>query len=183
MKLLQGQLLVASPHLEDPNFARSVILLIQHGEDGTFGLVLNRPIDKTIQELWQEVEEAPCVSRQHINLGGPVSGPLMALHTEQPLGEIEILPGVYFSAQKEHLEDLVQRPNVQLKLFIGHSGWSEGQLESEMDQGAWLVAPATAAYIFLAEEELWPQVSRQIGAAVLATSLKIKHVPDDPSVN
>ena len=100
MKSLQGQLLVASPYLEDPNFMRSVILLIQHSGEGTLGLVLNRPIDKTIQELWQDVEEAPCGNLQHVNLGGPVSGPLMAVHTEQPLGEIEIVPGVYFSAKR-----------------------------------------------------------------------------------
>lgn len=183
MKSLKGCFLVASPHMEDPNFARAVVLMIQHGTDGALGLVLNRSIDKTVQELWQEIDEPPCENRQRIHLGGPVSGPLMALHTVRKLGEWEVVPGVFFSAEREHLESLVRRSDAQFRLFVGHSGWGEGQLEGELEQGAWLTTPASLKYVFLDEEQLWPQVTRQIGSAILLSIVKPKHVPDDVSEN
>ena len=77
MESLEGQLLVATPQLMDPNFARTLVLLIQHTDEGALGVVVNRPLGKTIQELWREVGSAPCHSRQPIYLGGPVPGPLM----------------------------------------------------------------------------------------------------------
>jgi len=183
MKSLQGQLLAASPYLVDPNFVRTVVLMVQHGPQGALGVVLNRPIDKTVQDLWREVDEPPCDSQKRLNLGGPVSGPLMALHTQAPLGEIEVLPGLFFSADKTHLEELVQSEDDRYKLFIGHSGWGSGQLESELNQGAWLILPATIDYVFDDGEKLWRTVTREVGRSTLASVLHIKHVPDDPTVN
>jgi len=183
MKSLQGHFLVASPHLLDPNFTRTVVLLIQHNLDGAFGLVLNRPSSKTIRELWEQVHEPPCENEQRVHLGGPVSGPLMALHTIQDLSEIEVLPGVYFSAEKGHLEELVRGNGAQFKLFVGHSGWGGKQLEGELKQGAWFTAPAKAEYIFLDEEALWKRVAGEIGRGLLHSMLNIKEFPDDPSMN
>jgi len=182
-KSLEGHFLVASPHLLDPNFARSVVLLIQHNEEGAMGVVLNRSASKTICELWEELHEAHCDNSQHLNLGGPVSGPLLALHTDAKLGEMEILPGLYFSVAKEHLEQLVQQPGLRLKLFVGHSGWAGGQLEGELRQGAWLTVPASLDEVFQDEQEIWRLVSRKIGKQMLDSMLHIKHVPEDPSLN
>jgi putative transcriptional regulator len=183
MKSLQGCLLVASPHLGDPNFARTVVLLVEHDEKGAFGVVLNRPVNKTIQELWAEVNEPPCHNRQHLNLGGPVSGPLMAIHNRKALSEMEVVPGVYFSAEKDHLEKLVQDSNARMKLFIGHSGWGGGQLERELEEGAWFTAPATSEHIFHDEYGMWKAIAGRVGVEVLAKSLGIKHVPANPEVN
>jgi len=180
MKSLQGQLLVASPHLQDPNFVRTVILLVQHSQEGAFGLVLNRPINKTVKELWAEVDEPPCECGKHLNLGGPVSGPLMALHTQKKLAEVEIMPGLYFSAEKGHLEQLVRHDPKKFKLFVGHSGWGSKQLENELKQGAWLTTPATVESIFLEESGLWKQVAGQIGKSMLAKALRLKQIPDEP---
>jgi len=182
-KSLEGHFLVASPHLMDPNFARTVVLLIQHNEEGAMGIVLNRSLHKTIQQLWKEVHEGHCENQQHLNLGGPVSGPLVALHTDAELGEMEIVPGLYFSVDKAHLEQLVQRQGQRLKMFIGHSGWGGGQLENELSQGAWLTAPASLEDVFQEEQEIWRLVSRRIGRQFLVSMLNIKHVPDDPSSN
>ena len=81
MKSLKGHFLVASPHLADANFYRSVVLMIQHDEDGAVGLVLNRPTDNTIAEVWEMISESPCDVQGCVSIGGPVAGPLMALHT------------------------------------------------------------------------------------------------------
>jgi putative transcriptional regulator len=180
MESLQGQLLVASPHLQDPNFLRTVILLVQHSDQGAFGLVLNRPINKSVKELWAEVHEPSCQCTKHLNMGGPVTGPLMALHTQKGLSEVEVLPGLFFSAEKGHLEQLVQRDPKQFKLFVGHSGWGSDQLENELKQGAWLTAPATVEYIFFEESGLWKHVVSQIGKSMLTQALHLKDLPEEP---
>jgi len=81
MKSLQGHLLIASPTLLDPNFRKSVVLLVQHNEEGAMGLVLNRPTETKLCEAWTQVAETDCASDASLNLGGPCEGPLMALHT------------------------------------------------------------------------------------------------------
>ncbi len=183
MESLKGHLLVASPHLADPNFIRTVVLLIHHSEEGAFGVVLNRPADNTIKELWEQVAETPCQSDRRVNVGGPVAGPLMAVHTDKQLAEMEILPGLYFAAQREHLETLLDEGKHDFRVFIGHSGWGGGQLESELKQGAWLTTPATVDAVFGEDNEMWKRVAQRIGESVLIDMLNIENIPPDPSVN
>ncbi len=78
MHSLRGNLLVASPHLPDPNFFRSVVFIVEHQEDGALGLILNRVSPQRLKEVWETASEAPCVSDQYLRIGGPVPGPLMA---------------------------------------------------------------------------------------------------------
>lgn len=183
MKSLAGHLLVASPHLLDPNFVRTVVLMIHHTEQGAFGVVLNRPADNSIKELWTQVAETPCETDDHVNVGGPVSGPLMAIHTDPDLSELEILPGLYFAAQRDHLEKLVGQTLRPFRVFVGHSGWAGGQLEGELEQGSWLTTPATIDYVFFKEPDLWKHVSQRIGEELLASMLRIKHIDHDVSNN
>jgi len=185
MESLAGYFLVASPHLADPNFARSVVLLIHHSDEGAFGVVLNRPSGKPIKELWDEVSETPCCTEQHLHLGGPVSGPLIALHTDGNLSEMEVLPGLHFSAQREHLEKLIAQSEQRYRLFVGHSGWGGGQLENELREGSWLTVRATLEYVFHEESELWKLVARQIGESLIFDALKVdsRRIPPNPSVN
>ena len=103
MESLEGQLLLASPQLLDPDFVRTVVLLVEHNDLGALGLVINRPTGKTVQELWKQVGQSPCESQQPVHLGGPVQGPLMAIHTVGGLGEIEVVEGVYFAAKKQKI--------------------------------------------------------------------------------
>jgi putative transcriptional regulator len=183
MKSLKGHFLAASGHLLDPNFVRTVVLLIDHTEEGAFGVVLNRPSDSTIKELWEKVSEGLCENSRRVYLGGPVSGPLIALHAEKALAEIEIVPGVYFAAEREHLEQLVREDREPLRLFVGHSGWGNGQLEGELRQGAWLSVPATAEFVFYDDADLWRQVTRRVGESLLSGILGMPELPEDPSLN
>lgn len=183
MASLAGHLLVASQNLLDPNFAKSVVLLVQHTDEGALGLVVNRPISKSVQDLWREVGGGPCANTQPVYLGGPVPGPLMAVHRQQSLAEVQIIPGLFFSASKQNLDTLVMRPDPALKIFIGHSGWGPGQLDQEMDQGAWLTTPSTPESVFFDSSELWATVSRLIGRSMMQSMLHIKNLPDDPTVN
>lgn len=184
MNSLQGHLLIASPYLVDPNFVRSVVLIIQHNENGAFGVILNRLHPKRVRDLWREVSETPCESDRFLNIGGPVSGPLMALHDDPLVAEMEIIPGVYFSLQRQNIEHLMANKDRQARVFVGHSGWAAGQLEGELEQGSWLVAPATRDLVFTDDERnLWQTVAFAVGRAFLANILRPKHRPEQPYLN
>jgi putative transcriptional regulator len=180
---LAGHLLVASPYLEDPNFAHTVVLLIHHNAQGAFGVVLNRPAENTIKDLWEQVAESSCTSEGYVRVGGPVSGPLIALHTDSDLSEIEILPGLYFAAQRERLEKLVNQNAHPFRLFVGHSGWGGGQLERELKEGSWLTIQASVEFVFLDDYDLWKRAAQQVGERLLMKMLRLKRPPTDPSLN
>src|ERR1700687_1045703 len=104
---LEGQFPVASRELLDPNFARAVVLLVQHSEEGAMGLVLNRPTKTTLAEAWKQVSGAEAPLDCLIHLGGPFRGPLMALHRDPALGEMQVLSDLYFCADPENIEKLI----------------------------------------------------------------------------
>ena len=183
MNSLRGHFLVASKFLADPNFARAVVLLVQHDESGAFGVVLNRPAESTVEELWSQVGESSCESHRPVYVGGPVPGPLMAIHADQSQAETEVFPGVYFAAQRDHLERIVQQDNLPFRLFVQHSGWGGGQLENELKEGAWLIAPATAEFVFAEDHDLWEKVTQAVGADQLRQVLGVRTLPDNANLN
>lgn len=180
---LEAHLLAASPHMEDSNFARSVVLLIQHGEEGAFGVVLNRPSEHNLRNVWNQVGEGECALDQPLRLGGPVEGPLLALHDDETLSEREVLPGVHFASQREAITRLVQAPTGPVLLFSGYSGWGGGQLENEVRVGSWLSLPAKSDYVFYSGDDLWKDVISDIGDDVIRGGGRIKHVPPAPWMN
>ena len=182
MDCFAGQLLVASRHLGDPNFSRGVVLIFQHSSQGGLGLVLNRPGDKRISEVWERTGHEPCENPQTIFVGGPVPGPLMALHTVESLSETEILPGLFFSTDKDALDQLV-RQQEPFRLFAGHAGWAGGQLEAEMEVGGWLVTPATGEEVWHDPEDIWRLLTQRIGLGIIAPQIDPKQIPTDPSLN
>ena len=183
MKSLKGQFLIASPHLADQNFYRSVVLMIQHDEQGAFGVVLNRPTNNMIADLWNLVSTAPCDVSEPVHVGGPVPGPVLAIHSDPSQCEMEIIEGVYFASSKEAIFAIVSHPQGPFRLFVGYSGWGEGQLDQEIESGSWLHGRATPEDVFSDYDELWRRVSRRIGLAILSPTIKNKPIPDDPSMN
>lgn len=184
-----GRLLVATPLLGDPNFRRAVVLIVEHEvTEGTLGVVLNRPTKipvGQVLEQWTELATEPAV----LFRGGPVAqnsaiALAMVPGKEEPLGW-RALDGAPALARLGLLDlDAPPRllaPAIQsLRVYAGYAGWSAGQLEAEIDEGAWFVVPAEPGDVFAAEpERLWPAVLRRQGGdlAFLAT------YPDDPSLN
>jgi len=182
-KSLQGHLLIAASRLTDPNFLRSVVLLVQHNDDGALGLVLNRPLEITIRSAWEQVSEQPCLADGLIYQGGPCDGPLMALHDRKSLSEVEVLAGVHFTTEKGSLEQLVTDDAIMMRFFVGYSGWTAGQLEEEISQGGWLVAVGTKELIFSEDEEQWNGLYKVIARAKAYPGIDPDIIPDDPSVN
>src|SRR5687768_14464149 len=107
MNYLQGHLLLASNELRDPNFFHTVVLLVRHNDEGALGLVLNRPLNVRLSQVWEQVGGGVPARNDVLHLGGPCEGPLMALHDEPTLGESEALPGLHFTTGREQLEQLV----------------------------------------------------------------------------
>lgn len=183
MYSLQGYLLVASPQLRDANFIKTILLVIQHNAQGALGLILNRPINATIDEVWSQVSETPCRRHDVLHHGGPCEGPLMAVHGYEPASQIEVASGIYFSAEKDNVESLIQQNDGPAKIFVGCAGWGPDQLEAELQTGSWLTMPATLDHIFGGGQEQWVTVTRQIVRSTSLRDLDPKVIPIDPSMN
>lgn len=179
--LAAGQLLIAEPFLADPNFARSVILLCEHSSEGSVGFVINRATQLTLGDLLPELY-TPLLG---VSQGGPVQlDTLHMLHrTPDVFGGNQITPGVYWGGSYEALQDAVVTNNYQpmdLRLFVGYSGWSPGQLEKEVKEGSWLVADISEDILFETNtQDIWKSAIKLLGSeyAYLA------NLPLNPQLN
>lgn len=180
---LQGHLLIAANDLKDPNFAQSVVLIVQHNEDGAMGLIINRPTRLTVSEAWGQVSDEPCDCDDYLHQGGPCDGPLMALHNEAQASEVIVASGIYFTASGENMHDLVAQAPKPIKFMVGYAGWTAGQLENEMASGSWLTLPATEELVFQSQEGLWESLMKSIERSKIFAALNVRHLPEDPSLN
>lgn len=177
---LEGQLLVASPGLVDPNFRRSVVLVCEHGEEGALGVVLTRPSEATVAEAVPHFAEL-VEPEEVVFVGGPVEPQaVVALaEYEEPEAGAAVLGPVGFVSADADPAALAER-TTRARVFAGYSGWTAGQLEAELDEGAWIVAPGEPDDVFTDDpDELWASALRRLGGeyAFLAT------LPPDPSLN
>ena len=181
----KGRFLIALPTLRDPNFVRSVVLLCEHNEEGSIGLIVNRPtqvklsagIPGPLAEAWEG----------HLLFqGGPVAhSNVFALHnvTKLMAESREVVPGVWFTPGSQEVADRLSQPphpGESLRLYAGYAGWGPGQLDSEMQQTAWIVGPAAAELVYSSTPKtIWSAALHAIGgaAAFLATA------PEDPRLN
>ena len=104
---------------------------------------------------------APQSPLQMIHFGGPLSGPVLAIHQASELAEAETGDGIYVAAQKQILENLVRQQQTPYRLIVGHLGWRNEQLEDEIEAGLWHVIPATAESVFSPPAEMWPRIIRR----------------------
>lgn len=183
MQSLAGHFLIASPELEDPNFAKTIVLMVRHDADGALGLVLNRPTETTLGDAWQQVSDRPCSREEFLYHGGPCDGPLMLLHNDPNASQVEVVSGIHFTVEKEHAEKLIARATGQLRVFVGHAGWSPGQLEGEIETGSWFARPATQDLVFGRDEGLWRNIVGCIGIEAMFPELDPRRIPPDPTVN
>ena len=183
MDSLAGQLLIAVPELPDANFFRSVVLVLQHNEDGASGVVLNRPSDVTVSKVWDEISEEVCASDLPVNVGGPVEGPLIGLHSSLALGEVQILPGLLMSLRRENLNQLVMQEAHAYRIYSGYAGWGPKQLDSEVERGGWLTMPAEYDHVFESPDSLWKSVCEHVGHKIMLPHFGTKSLPTDPSMN
>ncbi|MFJ9318054.1 YqgE/AlgH family protein [Streptomyces globisporus] len=180
---LTGRLLVAAPALTDPNFDRAVVLLLDHDEEGSLGVVLNRPTPVGVGDIlasWAALTGEPDVVFQ----GGPVSldsalGVAVIPGDEGPLGWRRV-HGAIGLVDLEAPPELLGPALGSLRIFAGYAGWGPGQLEGELSEGAWYVVESEPGDVSSPRpEQLWRAVLRRQRSelAMIAT------YPDDPSLN
>ena len=108
-----------------------------------------------------------------LHFGGPLSGPVVAIHQNSQYAEAETGAGIYVAAQKQHLEDLVRRRPGPYRLIVGHLGWEFEQLQTEIESGIWHVLPATTDAVFSSATEMWPRLIRRATSSSMARWLEI----------
>ena len=182
MKCVQGHFLVAAGGQLDPNFAETVILVVDHNDRGALGVVINRP-GNVASRVFAARAARRRPAKPRLYRGGPVTGPLMAVHTDERLGELEILPGVFFSARERNVRSLVQQRERPYKVFVGYAGWSAGQLENELERGVWRIAAATPDQVFSESDDLWHRLSRQAFPLQLHELFNSYDLPTNPLFN
>ncbi len=182
MESLQGQLLVASPGLLDPNFRRTVVLVIEHGDEGAAGIVLNRPSDSAVSEAVPQLEEL-AGPEEPLYVGGPVESAAVVVlaEFEEPAEPAVPVLGddVGFASLDDDPGELVDATR-RRRVFAGYAGWGAGQLEAELESEDWIVEPARPDDVFADDADaLWSTVLRRKGGVYEL----LARIPADPSVN
>ncbi|HWW89212.1 MAG TPA: YqgE/AlgH family protein [Solirubrobacteraceae bacterium] len=178
---LAGQLLLASPALQDPNFVRTVVLVGLHSDEGAMGLVLNRPSSVTVSEAVPQLEQA-VTDAEHVYVGGPVQPTSVVFLAEfldpSPAGLL-VLGRIGFPAPDAGIEELVEATG-RRRVFAGYAGWGEGQLDAEVEHGDWIAHTPVPEDVFTElPEELWSSVLTRKGGSYAL----IARMPPNPSVN
>ncbi len=181
----KGRLLLATPPLDDPNFDRSVIYMLEHHEDGAIGLVINRPSDTALEiplDRWIDLQSTP----SSVFDGGPVEiNAMIGLATtrrllEEPTEHLTPISGVIASADLSADPALVAPDVDAVRVFRGYAGWGAGQLELEIEHGSWMVLDAEIGDVFSERpDELWYEVLRRQPGRLAWLAL----APDDLALN
>lgn len=177
-----GILLIAEPFLKDPNFLRTVVLLCEHQEQGSFGFVLNKQIGQTLDELVLDMEG----HRLPVYYGGPVQmDTLHFLHQYPGLipESVKVTDDIYWGGNFETVTALIKSKSLDLKkikFFIGYSGWGEGQLAGEIKENSWLTVAATSNLVFkTGHNDIWKRSLQELGGKYEMMS----NFPIDPQLN
>lgn len=162
-----GMFLVATRALDDSHFGRSVVYLLDHGDDGTLGLIVNRPGESSLSEAVPGLDGERAAAHG-LYYGGPVGLPLimMLARSERAAeGMAYVADDVYVSADRDVIEALLAagKSASELRFYIGYSGWAGGQLEAEFERGSWHLVPADTDAMFSADADtLWQRLIEQL---------------------
>jgi len=180
--LHSGLLLIATPALKDPNFEKSVILLSAHGKDeGALGVVINRPLDRTLGEFVDEFRFTP-LGEIPVYVGGPVQQNQLILAGWQWSESYKDFR-LYFGISREKATELLTEggPHVEVRGYLGYAGWTQGQLEDEIRQQAWYQSPVDPVCILESHSPLamWQKMVGRFNHGLDG----LIEIPEDPSLN
>jgi putative transcriptional regulator len=165
-EVASGIFLVATEELLDPNFRETVVLVTQPQSGGPFGVIINRPLNHRLSEIFPEIE-ALKDKQDVVFSGGPVArqGLVFLVRARKPPpSAIRVLKDVYITADPVEADELLKRsdPTTGLRVYAGHAGWAPGQLQDEITRGGWQVLPADAETVFEKDAvTIWPELSRR----------------------
>lgn len=179
----KGNILIAKPFLGDPNFERSVVILCEHNEQGSFGFVLNQLSSYTLQDI---IEDEETYTQAPIYIGGPVEQ--NTLHFIHRLGDViedsqKVVDDLYWGGNYEQIKTLLNIGKIEekdIRFFVGYSGWAAGQLDRELEEDAWVITTTEAAFIFdTPADKFWRSILRNMGGKHRILS----NYPIDPRLN
>ena len=177
-----GILLIADPFLKDPNFLRTVVLLCEHKDEGSFGFVLNKQIEQTLDELITDLEG----HRLPVYYGGPVQmDTIHFLHQYPDLipESVKVSDDIFCGGNFETVTALLKSKSIDLnkiKFFIGYSGWGDGQLDGELTERSWLTVKANRGLVFnTGYDEIWKNSLKVLGGEYE----RMINYPIDPQLN
>lgn len=177
-----GVLLIADPFLKDPNFQRTVVFLCEHQDEGSFGFVLNRLYEYTLDQLMASAEGMPIP----VYYGGPVQlDTVHFLHRypDQIPGGFEVTDGIYWGGNFETAVELLREGSIDasgIRFFIGYSGWSEGQLQEELKEKSWITSMGKSKLIFNRNTNtIWKEALLDLGGDYE----QLINYPIDPQLN
>lgn len=177
-----GILLIADPFLKDPNFLRTVVLLCEHNKEGSFGFVLNKQIEQTLDELITDMEGYPLP----VYYGGPVQmNSIHFLHQYPDLipDSVKVCADIFWGGNFESLTALIKSKTIdpsKIKFFIGYSGWGDGQLEGELGEKSWLTVEANRKLVFnTGYDAIWKNSLKTLGGEYE----RMINYPIDPQLN
>ena len=184
-----GRLLIASRQLHGTPFARSVVYIIQDNGEGTFGTVLNQPATTDHLSAWKEMGGVD-VEKQQLIAGGPIGGPVIAIHQQRDVADMELPGGIYLSCDRESIEQLshgddefsidpVDPESTDFRIAMGVAGWKRGQLEREIEEGCWFVSDAHADQIFDSPWMMWEKSLRRYGEQTICELLNVDAIASD----
>jgi putative transcriptional regulator len=162
-------LLVSMPQMLDPNFSRTVILLAEYGAHGAFGLVLNRRMPEPAHAIVTADEPIEIHPKMHLFTGGPVEPTrawILTAKAELDPEALEVQSGVYLSASPTVVRQTLEAsPDPAVRMIVGYSGWGAGQLDTELAESSWLMAPVEPDLIFSTPvDDMWATAIRRLGA-------------------
>lgn len=178
----KGRILISEPFLNDHYFRRSIVYLTEHSEEGSFGFVLNKPLEINIKEI---IADFPDLGFP-ISVGGPVSN--NTVHFMHTLGEavpdsVAVADGIWWGGDFDHIKSLLASGSVgphQMRFFLGYAGWSAGQLEGELDEHAWLVGNISPDMLMKGtDSEFWSDILARYNNKYKAWA----NFPEDPGLN
>lgn len=175
---LSGSLLLANPTMRDPNFAKAVVFMAAHNsDDGAFGYILNRPLEKKVADLLPD-QELGALGDVPVYLGGPVSTDKLAFASLRWSQKKKTLRCVTHLSVQDAIHELSMGRDV--RGFVGYSGWSGGQLESELERSSWIIAPPRRVILTCHEPtRLWSDILNEMGPVFQL----VAKMPDDVSLS
>lgn len=182
-QIQKGTFLIASPEIESGIFFRSVMLICEHSPTGSFGILINKPLDL---ELPEEIINLNTITNPHVSIraGGPVqTNQMMLLHTysDPEMQTLKVCEEVFLGGDLQFLQEMLNdEDGPYVHLCFGYAGWGAGQLEREFLDGSWFIYPASKHHIFeVPAEDLWRTLLRDMGGKYATLSM----IPDDLTVN
>ena len=177
----QGSILISEPSLRDFYFRQSVILLAEHNDEGTFGVIINKPIEAKLKDIIKGFTGY----NLPVYLGGPVkTDSIFFLHTREDIeGSLPVMQGLYWGGDLDAIRAMLKNKTMspsEIRFFVGYSGWSPNQLDRELEEKSWVLSQTTVKEVINEHpEELWSNYLKSMGQDYAIWA----NFPADPTLN